>query len=314
MGYDAAMNGRRLLTAAVAAVLLAGCGAVAHHRSPAVAANLLGSSGTAALGTSFEANYTATVSISLQGVSGLPAATLQQLQQAAAKLSGSTISGQILYQSSGTEELSYNVPALFSGTVHLLEVGGAGYVSLNGAQWYAIQSPGASSWPGGAAGLQTQLRQLLSSLKSATKVTDLGSGGTVNGVPTEHIQAELPGSALAAALSGALGSLGQSTGATPGAGILSQLVNFGTTTVDGWVATTDHLPQRLTSSSSATLDLGALSMLAPSGSPSVTGSASMGLQTGVDFSRFGADFGLSKPAVILPGSPQLPQSSLSQFA
>ncbi|MGC8473563.1 MAG: hypothetical protein ACP5PW_04040, partial [Candidatus Dormibacteria bacterium] len=258
------MNVRRLLTAAVAAVLLAGCGAVAHHRSSAVAANLLGSSGSAALGTSFEANYSATVSVSLQGVSGLPAATLQQLQQAASKLSGSTISGQILYQSSGTEELSYSLPALFPGTVHLLEVGGAGYISLNGTQWYALKSGAGSTWPGGVTGLQTQLRRLLSSLKSATKVTDLGSGGTVNGLPTEHIQAELPGSALAADLSGALGGLGQPGGATPGAGILAQLVTFGTTTVDGWVATTDHLPQRLTSSSSATLDLGALSMLAPS--------------------------------------------------
>ena len=308
------MNVRRLPAAALAVVLLAGCGAVAHHRSPAVAANLLGSSGTAALGTSFEANYSATVSISLQGVSGLPAATLQQLQQAAAKLSGSTISGQILYQGSGTEELSYSLPALFPGTVRLLEVGGAGYVSVNGAQWYALKSGAASDLPGSAAGLQPQLRQLLTSLKSATKVTDLGSGGTVNGLPTEHIQAELPGSVLADALTGALGSLGQSTGANPGAGILSRLVNFGVTTVDGWVATSDHLPQRLTSSSSATLDLGALSMLAPSGTPSVTGSASMAVQTAVGFSHFGADFGLSKPAAILPGSPQLPQSSLSQFA
>ena len=139
-------------------------------------------------------------------------------------------------------------------------------------------------------------------------------GEEVNGVPTEHLRAELPGSALAAAVAGALGSLGQAGGATPGAGILSQLVTFGPTTVDGWVATTNHLPQRLTSSSSATLDLGGLSMLAPSGAPAVTGSASMALKMAVGFSRFGADFGLSKPAVILPGLPQLPQSSLSQFA
>jgi hypothetical protein len=305
------MNGRRLLTAAVAAVLLAGCGAVAHHRSPAVTANLLGASGTAALGSSFEANYSATLSISLQGVSGLPAATLRQLQQEAARLSGSTVTGEVLYQSGGTEELTYSLPALLPGTVHLLEVGGAGYLSLNGTQWYALPSSAAGGLPGGAAALQTQLRQLLASLRSATKVTDLGSGGTLNGVPTEHMRAELPGSALAAALTGVLG---RSTGGTPGAGILPQLVNFGSTTVDGWVATTNHLPQRLTSSSSATLDLGALSMLAPSGTPSVTGSAAMAVRTVVDFSHFGADFGLSKPAAILPGSPQLPQSSLSQFA
>ena len=308
------MSWRRVLTAAVATVLLAGCGAVSHHRDPAVAANLLGASGTAALGTSFQAGYSATLSLSLHGVSGLPPATLQQLQQEAAKLSGSTVTGEVLYQSRGTEELTYSLPALFPGTVHLLEVGGAGYVSLNGTQWYALGSAGAAALPGGVAGLQTQLRQLLASLRSATKVTDLGSGGSVNGLPTERMRAEIPGSALASALAGATGSLGKSAGATPGAAILPQLVNFGSATVDGWVATTNHLPQRLTSSSSATLDLGALSMLAPSGSPSVTGSASMGLQTGVDFSRFGADFGLSKPAVILPGSPQLPQSSLSQFA
>jgi hypothetical protein len=308
------MKGHRLLTAAAATVLLAGCGAAVHHPSHAVAANLLGTSGTAALGTSFEAQYSATLSISLQGVSGLPAATLQQLQQEAARLSGSTVTGEVLYQSSGTAELTYSLPGLLPGTVHLLEVGGAGYVSLNGTQWYALPAPASGGLPGGPGALQTQLRQLLASLASATKVTDLGSGGTVNGVPTEHMRAELPGSALAAALTGALGSLGQSPGATPGAGILSQLVNFGPATVDGWVATTNHLPQRLTSSSSATLDLGAISMLAPSGTPSVTGSAAMSLQMVVDFSHFGADFGLSKPAVILPGSPQLPQSSLSQFA
>jgi hypothetical protein len=308
------MNGRRLLTAAFAVVLLAGCGAVAHHRSPAVTANLLGASGTAALGTSFEANYSATLSISLQGVSGLPAATLRQLQQEAARLSGSTVTGEVLYQSSGTEELTYSLPALLPGTVHVLEVGGAGYLSLNGTQWYALPATATGGLPGGAAALQTQLRQLLASLRSATKVTDLGSGGTLNGVPTEHMRAELPGSALAAALTGVLGGLGRSTGGTSGAGILPQLVNFGSTTVDGWVATTNHLPQRLTSSSSATLDLGALSVLAPSGTPSVTGSAAMAVRTVVDFSHFGADFGLSKPAAILPGSPQLPQSSLSQFA
>ena len=308
------MNGRRTLAAAVAAILLAGCGAVAHHRNPAVAANLLGASGTAALGTSFEANYSATVRVSLRGVSGLPSATLQQLQQQVAKLTGSTVSGEVLYQSSGTEELTYSLPALLPGTVHLLEVGGAGYVSLNGTQWYALGSRAASTLPGAGAGLQTQLRQLLASLRSASKVTDLGSGGTVDGVPTEHLRAELPGPALAAALTGVLGSLGRSPGASPGAGIVAQLVDFGATTVDGWVATTNHLPQRLTSSSSATLDLGALSMLAPSGTPPVTGSAAMALQMAVDFSHFGADFGLSKPAVILPGSPQLPQSFLSQFA
>ncbi len=308
------MSGRRLFTAGVATVLLAGCGAVAHHRNPAVAANLLGTSGNAALGTSFEADYSATVSISLQGVSGLPAAAEQQLQQQAAKLSGSILSGEVLYQSNGTEEVTYSLPSLLPGTVHLLEVAGAGYVSLNGTQWYALASGAASGLPGGATGLQSQLRQLLSTLKSATKVANLGSGGTLNGVPTEHLQGELPGSALAAAVEGALGSLGQSAGATPGAGILSQMVTFGTTTVDGWVATTNDLPQRLTSSSSATLDLGALSLLAPSGTPAVTGRASMALKMAVGFSRFGADFGLSKPAVILPGSPTLPQSSLSQFA
>ncbi len=308
------MKGRRLLIAAVAAVLLAGCGAVAHHRNPAVAANLLGTSGTAALGTSFEADFSATASISLQGVSGLPAAAQQQLQKQAAKLSGSTISGVVLYQSSGTAEVTYSLPALLPGTVHVLEVAGARYLSLNGTQWYALPSGTASGLPGSATALQTQLRQLLSSLKSATSVANLGSGGTVNGVPTEHLRAELPGSALAAAVAGALGSLGQSGGATPGSGILSQLVTFGPTTVDGWVATANHLPQRLTSSSSATLDLGGLSMLAPSGAPAVTGSASMALKMAVGFSRFGADFGLSKPAVILPGLPQLPQSSLSQFA
>ena len=308
------MSWRRVLTAAVATVLLAGCGAVSHHRDPAVAANLLGASGTAALGTSFQAGYSATLSLSLHGVSGLPPATLQQLQQEAAKLSGSTVTGEVLYQSRGTEELTYSLPALFPGTVHLLEVGGAGYVSLNGTQWYALGSAGAAALPGGVAGLQTQLRQLLASLRSATKVTDLGSGGSVNGLPTERMRAEIPGSALASALAGATGSLGKSAGAAPGAAILPQLVNFGSTTVDGWVATTNHLPQRLTSSSSATLDLGALSMLAPSGTPPVTGSAAMALQMVVDFSHFGADFALSKPAVILPGSPQLPQSSLSQFA
>lgn len=308
------MKGRRLLTAAVAAGLLAGCGAAAHHRSPVVAARLLGASSRAALGTSFEADYTATVTISLRGVSGLPEATLQQLQQVAAKLSGATLSGQILYQSSGTEELTYSLPALLPGTVRLLEVGGAGYLSLNGTQWYALPPGAAAAGSEGAARLQPPLRQLLSSLRSATKVTDLGSGGAVNGVPTEHIRAELPGSALASALASALGSVAHSAGASPGTGVLSQLVNFGPTTVDEWVATTDHLPQRLTSSSSATVDLGALSMLGPSGTPQVTGSASLALQTAVDFSHFGADFGLSKPKVILPGLPPLPQSPLSQFA
>lgn len=314
MGYDAFMKGRQILTAAAAVALLAGCGAATQHRSPTVVANLLGTSGTAALGTSFEAGYTATLSVALKGVSGLPPAAQQQLQQAVTKASGSAVTGTILYQADGTYEVTWSAPALMPETIHLLRVGGRRYVSLDGTQWYAVGSGPAAARPGGTGGLQTQLRRLLSTLRSATRVTDLGSGGEVNGVATEHLRAQVPGSALGAALSGAIASLGKAAGPPAGAAMLSQLLTFGATTVDGWVATSSHLPQRLTASSSATLDLGALALLGPSGTPAVTGSASLGLEMAVDFSHFGADFGLTKPTNVLPGSPQLPQSALSQFA
>ncbi len=305
---------------AAVAMAVAGCGAVAsQHHSPAVSANLLGASNTAALGTSFSASFTGGVSVNLAGVKGLPSTMQQQLTKAASLLNGATLKGTLEFQSSGSAELTYTMPPLLSETVTVLEVGGAGYYSLNGTQWYSgapAGGTGSGQLPTGLSKLRSQLQQLSSELSSAAKVTDLGSGGQINGVETEHLEAVISGSGLDGILSNAISQLG-SGGGSPGAaglGGLGALTTFGQTRIDSWVATTSHLPQKMTASSSLTVDLGALSLLAPGSAPTVSGSAAFGLSFSAEFGRYGANFGLSKPAQVLPGAPTMPASPLSLFA
>lgn len=306
-----------LLLGALGMAALAGCGGTpSAHRSPAVAANLLGASNTAALNTSFEASFSAGASVDISGLTGLPASTRQQLRKAVQTLNGASLKGTLQYQSSGTFELSYSLPPVLTQKVTLLEVGGAAYVSLNGNQWYsaAAAAPGSlgGSLPGKLGNLRSELRNLGKQLKSATRVTDLGSGGTVNGVATDHLRATVAGSALNGVLANAITQFGSGRGS--GLGALTSLITFGSTTVNSWVATGNHRPQRVTANSSMTLNLGALSLLAPGSAPTVGGSASVAVHFAVNFSRYGASFGLQKPASVLPGAPALPSGPLSQFA
>lgn len=283
-----------------------------------MAAEVLSSSNSAALGTSFQATFNVKMAASAVGVAGLPAATEQQIEHAATTLNGLDVQGTLDFQSPTTFEISYSMPPLVSQQIHLLRVGGSSYISTNGTQWYALASAGGGAGsvpaPSKLSNLKSQLLKLGDAAKSATHVTNLGDT-KLNGVTVDHLRATVTGAGLDAAVGKALaGAATSSAGGGASLAILDQMLRFGTTTADSWVAVASHLPQRVSASSSAKLDLGAFgSLLGGSSGSKVGGTISMSGSFTVDFGRYGANFSLAKPSQVLSGSPQLP-TSLSQFA
>lgn len=301
------------------ALVIAGCGAAgANGGGPAVAAKLLSSSNSAAMGTSFQVVFDMKLSASAVGLSGLPAATEQQIQKAASSLNGVDVKGTLEFQSPTTFEMTYTMAPLAPQEIYLLRAGGGSYISTNGRQWYSLAAVAGSGAgvpaPSKLSNLKSQLLQIGKAAKAASHVTNLGDS-KLNGVTVDHLRATVTGAGLDSVMGQALAGAATSS-ASGGASlaVLDQMLRFGTTTADSWVAVASHLPQRVSATSSVKLDLGALgALLGGASGTKVSGSISMGGTFTANFSRYGADFGLAKPTSVLPGAPQLP-SSLSQLA
>lgn len=282
-----------------------------------MAAKLLSSSNSAAMGTSFQVAFDMKLTASAVGLSGLPAATEQQIQKAASSLNGVDVKGTLEFQSPTTFEMTYSMAPLAPQDIYLLRAGGSSYISTNGRQWYSLAAAGSGATvltPSKLTNLKSQLLQIGKAAKAASHVTNLGDS-KLNGVTVDHLRATVTGAGLDAVMGQALaGAATSSAGGGASLAVLDQMLRFGTTTADTWVAVASHLPQRVSATSSVKIDLGALGALLGGASGSkVSGTIAMGGTFTANFARYGANFGLAKPTSVLPGAPQLP-SSLSQFA
>jgi len=320
--YHPGMIQRYLLAGvAVAAgtLVLVGCGAAtvtAPKRSGAVAAQLLSTANTSAFATSFEATFKGGLNMSLAGVTGLSAATQQQLTKLQAELNSGAIQGTIDFQSPTEFRITYTAPGLLPGPLQLVEVGGSGYASWNGTQWYRAGSvpAGASPiLPSSLSNLPAELKSLGTLAKGQVTVTNSGPSSR-DGVEVDHLHAVVSGSGLDKIFGAALGAFG--SGSTPPAGAsitgLAQLLQFSPASGDVYIATQTNLPQEESFSGGVALNLGVLGLLSSSPTPAPHGDLGLTASFAVSYSRYGASFAISKPTAVLPGQLPLP-SSVSQL-
>jgi hypothetical protein len=296
--------------AAAAIVVLAGCGSTpAGHRPQAAA--LLSSANNTALSTSFRAQFQGTAKVSMSGVSGLPAATMQQLQKAEGQLNSATLSGTLEFENSTNFEVTYSFPPFLTSQLAVLEVNGVGYASLNGTSWYALTSSTTTS-----AGLSAQMANLPSQLKALGTEAKGGAtvstlpDTTVDGVAVTHVRAVISGSGLDKIFTGALEQFAKTGSGSSAGGVaaaLTQLVNFDPARADSYISQSSKLPVRETASGSMSFNLAALSLLGSGQIPQVQGVLSLSFATTINFGDYGHHFTISKPSDVVPGS--LPQPS-----
>ncbi len=300
--------------------MLGGCGTspAAPVVSPrAVAAKLLGTANTSAFGTSFQATFKAGVNVTISGVNGLPAASLQPLTKLQQELNASPLSGTIDFQSPTEFRIIYSLPGLLPAPLQLIEVGGGAYASLDGSHWYLLGAPPLGSsqgvqLPSQVANLPSELKSLGTLGKGVATVTNMGTESR-DGIQVDQLRVVVSGAGLSQIVSGAAGALGSGASPSTGAQIsgLSQLLQFNQATGDIYIATKTHLPQQESLSAGVTVNLGALGLLAPSQTPAPQGTIGVSLNFAVDYGQYGASFSIQKPTDILPGPLPLP-SSLSQ--
>ena len=309
---------RSLIAVAAAmtgALVLVGCGAAAApnpNNSHAVAAKLLGAANSGAFGTSFRVTFKGGLNMTLAGVSGLPAASQQQLAKLQTELNSGPVSGTIDYQSPTEFRVTYDVPAFLPTPLQLVQVGGKAYASLNGKQWYQADAVPTGSSQGAA--LPSSLTNLPAALK---RLGTLAQGGATvtssgpqsrHGVEVDRLHAVITSAGLEKIFSSALGAL--SSGATSSAGTplagLSQVLQFGPATGDVYIATKTHLPQEEAFNGGVAMNLGVLALLDPSPTPAPRGSVGLTANFAANFGEYGATFTIQKPAGIVPGPLPLP--------
>lgn len=302
------------VAAAAGVLALAGCGAAQAGHRP-LAAELLSSANNTALSTSFKAQFQGTAKLTMSGLSGLPATTMQQLQTAQGQLNSSTLTGTLDFENPTNFEVSYSFPPFLTSQLDVLEVNGVGYASLNGTTWYQLA---ASTAPSGglsaqAANLPNELKALGTEAKGAATVSSLPNT-TVNGVAVTHVRATISGSGLDKIFTGALDQFAK-TGSGSSAGgamaALAQLVNFNPAQADSYISVGTKLPVRESASGSMSFNLAALSLLGAGQLPKVQGVLSLSFTSTINFSDYGHHFAISKPADIAPGALPQPSSAAS---
>ncbi len=314
---------QRTLIAAAAmtgALVLVGCGAAATsstRNSHAVAAKLLGSANSSAFATSFQVTFKGGLNMTLTGVSGLAASSQQQLAKLQTELNSGPVSGTIDFQSPTEFRITYDAPAFLATPLQLVEVGGNSYASLNGQQWY--REDAVPTGAGGVAPLPSSLTNLPAELKSLGTLAQGGATVTSSGplsrdgVEVDHIHAVVTSAGLEKIFSSALSTASSSAtpSAIPLAG-LAQLLQFGPSTGDVYIATKTHLPQEEAFNGGVSVNLGALALLAPSQTRAPRGSLGLTANFSANFGQYRATFKIQTPTDIVPGQLPLP-SSLNQL-
>ncbi|NNM96713.1 MAG: hypothetical protein HKL89_03805 [Candidatus Dormibacteraeota bacterium] len=314
---------QRTLIAAAAmtgALVLVGCGAAATsstRNSHAVAAKLLGSANSSAFATSFQVTFKGGLNMTLTGVSGLAASSQQQLAKLQTELNSGPVSGTIDFQSPTEFRITYDAPAFLATPLQLVEVGGNSYASLNGQQWY--REGAVPTGAGGVAPLPSSLTNLPAELKSLGTLAQGGATVTSSGplsrdgVEVDHIHAVVTSAGLEKIFSSALSTASSSAtpSAIPLAG-LAQLLQFGPSTGDVYIATKTHLPQEEAFNGGVSVNLGALALLAPSQTRAPRGSLGLTANFSANFGQYRATFKIQTPTDIVPGQLPLP-SSLNQL-
>lgn len=294
--------------AALAVVALAGCGSTPAHRSGgAVASRALDAATSSALSSSFKANVSGWVRLGLEKVSGLPSTTQEQLTRLQQQLNSSTLVGSLEFQSPADFEGSYSFAPALPAPVDVIEVGGVRYVSVNGAGWHEVPAtpPGgkAARWSGGMA---PALGSLAGLVRSASAVSTLPPT-SLDGQVVDHLQARIPGAALARILTRAL-----SSGAVRGGGAdiqaLVSLLNFQPATLDSFIAKSTGLPVRESARGGFSFNLAALGLLGSAGVPQARGTVALTFEFTVTFSGYGSHFAITKPSQLVPGPPPAPGS------
>lgn len=296
--------------AALAALALVGCGsqAASAHRS---ARAILDAANQQALSTSFEMSFTSNVQVDLSGVSGLSGVTAGELGLAQAEINSAELQGVVDFQSQKLFELSFSLSPILDQTWHLIDLDGTRYISENGTQWHIVTGDsGLAGGVGGAASgglgnLKAEVQTWGQELHSSATVTKLGDS-ELNGVEVDHVQTSAAGPALNHALAQVLSGLATQLGtAEPSLNgdvpALEQLLQFNSAKVDSYVGTASGQLARMDISVGMTLELSALSALAPDKSDLPSGSISMTFNSTGNFSDYGKDFGIQKPSDIVAG-------------
>ncbi|MHB8323825.1 MAG: hypothetical protein ACYDEA_02980 [Candidatus Dormibacteria bacterium] len=303
----------------VGGLVLAGCGTSAPTpvvNSRAMAAKLVSAANTSAFGTSFQATFKAGVNVTISGVNGLPAPSLQHLTRVQQQLNAYPLGGTVDFQSPTEFRITWSLPGFLPAPLQVIEVGGSAYASLDGSHWYLMGAPPPGSGPGWqlpfhAANLPSELKSLGTPARGVT-VRNMGTESR-DGIQVDQFRVVVSGAGLAQILSGAAGAL--DSGASPATGAeiagLSQILQFDQATGEIYIATKTHLPQQESLSGSTSINLGALGLLVPGQTPAPQGTIGVSLNLAVDYGRYGASFSIQKPTDILPGPLPLP-SSLSQ--
>jgi hypothetical protein len=299
-----------IAVAAVAALALVGCGsqAASTHRS---AGAILDSANRQALGTSFQMSFTSQVQVDLSGVTGLSGVSAGELGLAQAEINSAQLQGVVDFQSQKQFELSFTLSPFLDQSWHLIDLAGTKYLSENGTQWHTVSGDsGVASGVGGAASggisnLKAELQTWGQELRSSATVTNLGDG-QLDGAEVDHVQTSVSGPglnhALAQVLTGLATQLGTADPALSGdVPAIEQLLQLTSAKVDSYVLTSSGQLARTDISVGMTLELSALSDLAPDKSDLPSGSISMTFNATGNFSDYGKDFGIQKPSGIVAG-------------
>ncbi len=295
--------------AALALVLLAGCGSIPAGRSrTAVAAGVLDSATSSVLSTSFRADFTGSARLTLAGLSGLPASSRRQLTELARGLNSSTLTGWLEFQSPSDYEASYRFAPALPAPVDVREVAGMEYLSLNGTTWNRVVPASIhGGLPGSWASMPEALKSLAKAVKGATAVSNLGPTD-LNGKAVNHIEATISGTRLERILAGALARAPQE-GAGAGLQGLAELVNLNPLHLDFYISRSTRLPVQESVNGGMSLNLAALGLLGSSALSGAQGSVTLTVDMSVTFSGYGSHFAITKPTHVLPGPPANPSAA-----
>lgn len=289
---------------------LVGCGspAAATHRSPGA---ILDAANQQALGTSFEMNFTTQLHVGLSGVTGLSGTIGHELSVAQAEINSAELQGVVEFQTKTQFELTFTLSPLLDQPWHLIDLDGTEYLSNNGTEWHTVSGgSGVAGDVGGAASgglgnLKAELQTWGQELRGSATVSNLGDS-ELDGAKVDHVETTVSGAALDKALAQALAGVATKLGsAAPSLSgdvpALEQLLQFNSIKVDSYVLTSSGKLARTDVAVGLTLDLSALSTLAPDKADLPGGSVAITFNAGADFSDFGKDFGIAKPSDIVAG-------------
>jgi len=299
-----------LAIAGLAVLALAGCGSPAAGSQRSAGA-ILDAANQQALGASFQMSFSSQLHVGLTGVTGLSGTLGRELSIAQTEINAAEFRGVVEFQSKTQFELTFTLSPLLDQPWHLIDLDGTEYISENGTQWYTVSgNSGVAGDVGGAAGgglgdLKAQLQTWGQELRGSATVSNLGDS-ELDGAKVDHVQTSVSGAALnktlAQAFAGVATKLGTAAPSLSGdIPALEQLLQFNSIRVDSYVLTSNGRLARTDIAVGLTLDLSALSTLAPGQAGLPGGSVAITFNTTANFSDFGKDFGIGKPSDIVAG-------------